>query len=345
MGHVLQNGLQFRHYLFTDCEGDSSRYSNVRNNVRIPKDQEVYIKPSESEERPHPLFLEENNALSNGTDIHSSATRIDCDSNSNDPIQNETTSSKEMQTKSIRDYLNAVITCNTAILDNVLKHKGRKRSNMKARKRKGCDKDKLPSKTILNQNYECDDYDTERSEQKLCMETLTTTVKTENNSDCNDGVVKLEPESKELDNADLSDVSYACEKRQSSSSQSPDLTSNVYCKECEHTFKKRVCYEKHLREGRCKKTCEYCGKEFLYKGAWRYMIHMRYHNKQKDQECKICGKMFIEKSKMIQHVKSHANPKPKICEKCGKGYPNTVSLNLHMSTNYACRQKRHVPVF
>ena len=62
------------------------------------------------------------------------------------------------------------------------------------------------------------------------------------------------------------------------------------------------------------------------------MIHMRYHNKQRDQECKICGKLFIEKSKMIQHVKAHANPKPKICEKCGKGYPNTVSLKLHMST-------------
>ena len=118
-----------------------------------------------------------------------------------------------------REYLNSVKNCNPAITDNVLNHEGREscRSNMKTRKRKGGNKVKHPS----NQNYECNDFETDvvtndteaESEQKLCMETLTTIVKTENNSDCGEGVVKLEPESKDLDNTDLSDVSYACEKR------------------------------------------------------------------------------------------------------------------------------------
>ena len=171
------------------------------------------------------------------------------------------------------------------------------------------------------------------------MNSLTTIIKTENESDCSTVIIKKEPESKIIDDKALNDESHGSDKQVSPchNNSRPRVQqtkgTSINCKGCERTFKIKSYYERHLKEGRCKQICQICGKEF--KGRrdvrWRFNIHMSYHNQQKDHECKICGKMFILKAKMVEHVKSHTNPKPKICEKCGKGFSTTATLNDHVA--------------
>ena len=81
--------------------------------------------------------------------------------------------------------------------------------------------------------------------------------------------------------------------------------SNYHCNDCEHTFKRKASYEKHLREDRCKHVCDICGKVFLYLRTKDYIIHMKYHTKQKDHECFQCGKRFVEKGKLLKHIRRH----------------------------------------
>ena len=340
--------------ILAECEGDSPQSCDVGINVHVSKNQERFLESFVSDQQPCPLFLEENKALDIGTDNQFSSsgmgfpTSIDYDANSNSSIQDEIALRKDVAKETPREEenLKALITHDPDNQGNSIddaKYKRRKNgssrtgSKTKSRKRIGRNKDSPPTSGIFDSAPFA--KSTEECEQVGYMNTNTTFYKTEENqSDFHNVVIKVEPESKIIDSMDSVGISYGTETRLSpihsdskTRNQSPNLTSNIYCKECEHTFKKRFYYEKHLKEDRCKRICEYCGKEFLYNGAWRYMIHMRYHKKQKDQECKICGKLFIEKSKMVQHVKFHTNPKPKICEKCGKGFPTTVSLKLHMA--------------
>ena len=189
---------------------------------------------------------------------------------------------------------------------------------------------------------------TENPEWEHCMNTLTTYIKTENESDCSSDISKAEsdcstdiskaePESKIIDDKSLNHESHARDKQMSPchnnskpSVQKTRRLTSISCKGCDRTFKMKSSYESHLKEGRCKLICQVCGKEFTGRNLrWGFDVHMRYHNKQKDQECKICGKMFIEKSKMVQHFKSHANPK--FCDKCGKWFLNNKCLRKHMA--------------
>ena len=109
----------------------------------------------------------------------------------------------------------------------------------------------------------------------------------------------------------------------------PCTYTSIYCKDCHHTFMSKGRYDRHLKEDNCKHICEVCSKVFLYERKQAYQMHIKYHKKQKDEECTICGKLFIEKYQMKQHEKSHALPKPMLCDKCGKSFPNTTGLRKH----------------
>ena len=182
--------------------------------------------------------------------------------------------------------------------------------------------------------------------QERYMKSPTNSVKTEKQLKCTNTLVKPENESEVQDIVAFNGISNGAEDNGTprrtendmaifnSGSKVNRLTRNcpnkIYCRECEHTYMSRVTFEKHLKEDKCKHTCEFCGKVFLYKRTSDYKRHIKYHRKQKDHECQICGKLFLEKGKMEQHVKLHTTPKPKICEKCGKGFPTTTSLTLHL---------------
>ena len=73
---------------------------------------------------------------------------------------------------------------------------------------------------------------------------------------------------------------------------------DIYCQECEHTFKYKKNYDKHLEEDKCRHVCEFCGKIFLSGETGNYKIHLKYHNRQTDHECIVCGKQYVEFRKL-----------------------------------------------
>ena len=81
---------------------------------------------------------------------------------------------------------------------------------------------------------------------------------------------------------------------------------DIYCKECEHTFKYKKNYDKHLEEDKCRHVCEFCGKIFLSGETGNYKIHLKYHTKQTDHECMVCGKKYVEFRKLKVSKGHHA---------------------------------------
>ena len=118
-------------------------------------------------------------------------------------------------------------------------------------------------------------------------------------------------------------------------SDKDSVIANVYCNMCEHTFTSQRRYDNHLTKDRCKHVCEFCGKIFLHRTTYLYKLHVKYHKKEKDQECGICGKLFVSRGEMLTHVKHHTVPKSRIvCEICGLSYGTRQSLLLHKNNTH-----------
>ena len=115
----------------------------------------------------------------------------------------------------------------------------------------------------------------------------------------------------------------------------------IYCKECKHLFSFRSNYERHIETDKCRHECEYCGKVFLYGLTSNYKLHLKYHNKQMDYHCKICGKLFIEKGKMLQHFNRHTIAKPVICDQCGEGFGATSLLTSHKRNKHTANKQKY----
>ena len=307
--------------------------------------------------QPCPLFIEESKTQDIGTDLLALPTSMEIPSgvdhnlnrNSNQPQAIIASNFMRKYSPTIEN-LKAVVTLDTDQQSSVNKimcdAMGVGVSKRKAGKGLGHKNDEKPTtKTNSITDYNNGNSEsellpeiTENPEEGKCMEALTPVTKSEKQSDFITVIIKEESESKVINDKALNDESHGndkqvsfCQNNSKLSDQSPRGT-NIKCQGCERTFKIQSYYEKHLKEGRCKLICKVCGKEFTgRKVRWSFDIHMRYHNKQRDYKCKMCGKMFIQKGKMVEHFKFHTNPKPKICEKCGKRFPTTTSLNLHMA--------------
>ena len=86
--------------------------------------------------------------------------------------------------------------------------------------------------------------------------------------------------------------------------------------------------------------CESCGKAFLKKGYLRE--HLRSHADKKSYKCKICGKAFFRNDYLRKHLHTHTGKKPCKCQICGKAFSLNSSLNEHRRTHtgekpYKCK--------
>ena len=324
--------------IFAEDESGLSRSPYGGSSASAAKDQQMFLG------QPFPLFLEENKIENTGTDNHVLPAAVGI------PAVFDHVLNSYLPQATLEQHRKAVVTldpdqhCSLSEIMNdgrrigVFKHKAGKGLGHKS-------DGKLATKT--NSGLDCKSSNsksvplaevTESPEEGQYMNTLTTIIKTENEYDCSTAIIKVEPESKMIDDRALSDESHESDKQVPSchNNSKPSVQNSrgtsIYCSGCERTFKIQSRYESHLIEKRCKLICQVCGKEFKGRHVqWMFNVHMKYHNKQKDHECKICGKLFIEKSKMLTHEKMHTDPKPKICDKCGKRFPNTTSLRLHVA--------------
>ena len=313
-------------YIFSD-----GGFNGVRSSIPVTKDQDV-------------VSLEEKKVFQTPND-NPFAFDIDSNENSNGSIQNSALSSDDEKAILGEDVQDLADPMHQNTIDKLKQNISRQVGcgNGSAIEKFILDSDMLTSCAIVSTNAQ--DF-----EQERYTKSPTHSVKAERQLNCTDALVKPENESEVQDVVAVDGTSVKNEN-DCISTENDNIAKNdsvtkvkrptrkyatkIYCKDCEHTYMSRVTYEKHLKEDKCKHTCEFCGKVFLYKRTCDYKLHMKHHRKQKDHECQICGKLFLVKYKMLQHFKLHANPKPKMCEKCGKGFPSTISLTLHLKRMHA----------
>ncbi|XP_052757198.1 zinc finger protein 37-like isoform X4 [Galleria mellonella] len=105
------------------------------------------------------------------------------------------------------------------------------------------------------------------------------------------------------------------------------------CPMCPERFNSNYQRTKHLRMIHNQTTglyrCETCGREYYLK--YHLLIHIRsVHLQERNQECSICHSRFFSKYCLSRHMVIHSGEKKFLCGVCGKGYVRKKNLKDHM---------------
>jgi len=112
------------------------------------------------------------------------------------------------------------------------------------------------------------------------------------------------------------------------------------CKHCGNIFETFVEFELHVKTHFSEKpfTCP-CGRSYMHKGHLKE--HMLTHTDRKPHVCTQCGKSFAHKGDLTIHTRIHTGEKPYSCTECGKSFVQGGQLKMHMRTHtgekpYSC---------
>lgn len=88
-----------------------------------------------------------------------------------------------------------------------------------------------------------------------------------------------------------------------------------------------------------KHKCQVCGKRFV--GKSNLVDHLRFHANVKPYKCTLCHKSFVQSGSLQCHMRIHTNEKPYSCPICQRSFSQTSSLKIHIRTHtherkYAC---------
>ena len=101
------------------------------------------------------------------------------------------------------------------------------------------------------------------------------------------------------------------------------------CEECQRFLKSAITLLKHTRKYSAT-PCPVCGKEFMSK--WKLVNHLKGHmdTKTKSHICDECGKDFLHNSTLVEHIEIvHQGKRPFTCTRCDKTFSRAGSLRSH----------------
>ncbi|XP_068992698.1 zinc finger protein 846-like [Neodiprion pinetum] len=157
---------------------------------------------------------------------------------------------------------------------------------------------------------------------------------------------KPQPSSRSLDLDKLSSLdknNYVISILPKSQAENRSKTdSNVsYCLSCPmccKTFKKSKRLKLHVKLHSAIHICHMCGHKS--KSLYYLKVHLRRHNKEFTEICKIYNKGFYGKSPLRLHMTTHADRRSCVCKVCNKSFHNQLYLNSHIRTQHSSERRR-----
>ena len=261
-------------FIFSDNESDSTPRCNFENKAVVSNGQDRFLENGVSEQQDLPVSDKTlhdaiDDQVSYDEMVTNTSIGYSSNKNSNSHIQNEiysTTFEKQMlcvEENSIVERTNDLIQCRSTEGAKYICSQA-DTWNENTVKNISLESEMPPS--ITNQSHVCGNDIVKsgplstykiKCEQERHLKSLSISDKEESQADITDVLITDETESKGLDNVDIDGNSKEKDEDQTQNKdvsrgqrKAPKITNNIYCKGCEHTFKKSGCYEKHLKEDR-----------------------------------------------------------------------------------------------
>ena len=103
------------------------------------------------------------------------------------------------------------------------------------------------------------------------------------------------------------------------------------CDQCEAQFNQNRDLKTHTMQKHTMQrphVCGICGKGFVHK--FYLMEHMTYHTGERKYQCNVCGKTFPGQSALTKHMKRHSNIRNYACHLCSKAFTVKIDLSAHI---------------
>ncbi|XP_033101845.1 zinc finger protein OZF-like [Anneissia japonica] len=106
----------------------------------------------------------------------------------------------------------------------------------------------------------------------------------------------------------------------------------IRCAKCPETFAKLKLFSTHMethinQELGTKEVCRFCGKQYLNRTSLKN--HISFVHKKADKMCEVCGKVFKNADHLKRHRNTHDAVKPYKCLDCGKDFAELTNLRKH----------------
>ena len=109
------------------------------------------------------------------------------------------------------------------------------------------------------------------------------------------------------------------------------------CSQCSQIFPDPEALRQHISSDHTKKenykfACTRCGRTYRKKNALDKHLFSRHGINQKGtgtSMCSLCGKAFLHKSGLLQHMTSHGRNKPYQCQKCSRKFTEQRYMERH----------------
>ena len=116
--------------------------------------------------------------------------------------------------------------------------------------------------------------------------------------------------------------------------------SQVPCTECDKVFRSTMLLKGHINKVHNKVSCTMCG-GMVSKGKLSFHMHQK-HTPISDRKhkCEICGKGFIDKTRLSDHINVHTGEKPHKCKFCNKGFASNGTKAGHERSHMGLKRKK-----